>query len=48
MENLKPKANKRRDFLREIEQKIQTQWDEQLVNQADAPADHSAMTFEEK
>lgn len=43
-----PKGNKRRDFLREIEQKMQKKWTDAKVHEIDAPEDYSSMSFEEK
>ena len=42
------KGNTRRDFLRNIEAEIQAKWDEQKVNEVNAPEDYSSMSFEEK
>jgi len=43
-----PKGNKRRDFLRDIEKKMQAKWTEEKVDEMDAPEDYSTMSFEEK
>ena len=48
MEATAPKSNTRRDFLVDIEAKMQAKWDENNVYESNAPEDYSTMSFEEK